>query len=315
MCGQLPPNQRRSTTATDAPSSRALNAAASPAGPAPMIDEVEPVHASPPLARLGQAALAPRLVQQDRGGDRHVEAVGDAEHRQADGLDVGARPRARSDRPPPRRGRSRAARSGRRRCRAARRRRGPRRSGCPRSRSQARTSPVGAAASGTAKTVPALARITFGLKRSGPRRRRDDGVDAGAIGAAQDRAEVARLLDALDHDDERIVRQAQRRRAPSDGIADDGDEAFGALAERELREDRLGRRRIGVPRSRRRSSAARASGPASSGSHTNASTTSTPASSARRSSRAPSTSVRPVRSRSRRSRRAARPGPAGSRCW
>ena len=37
MKGQLPPNQRRSTTATDAPRSRALNAAASPAGPAPMI--------------------------------------------------------------------------------------------------------------------------------------------------------------------------------------------------------------------------------------------------------------------------------------
>ena len=51
-----------------------------------------------------------------------------------------------------------------------------------------------------------------------------------------------------------------------------------------------------------RSSAARASSPASNGSQTNASTTSTPASSARRSSRAPSTSVRPVDSRSRRSR-------------
>ena len=37
MCGQLPPNQRRSTTATAAPSSRPLYAAASPAGPAPMM--------------------------------------------------------------------------------------------------------------------------------------------------------------------------------------------------------------------------------------------------------------------------------------
>ena len=37
MNGQLPPNQRRSTMATLAPSSRALWAAASPAGPAPMI--------------------------------------------------------------------------------------------------------------------------------------------------------------------------------------------------------------------------------------------------------------------------------------
>ena len=53
MCGQLPPNQRRSTTATDAPSSRALNAAASPAGPAPMIDEVERVHGHPLVVRAG----------------------------------------------------------------------------------------------------------------------------------------------------------------------------------------------------------------------------------------------------------------------
>jgi hypothetical protein len=37
MNGQLPPYQRWSTIATDAPSARALNAAASPAGPAPMI--------------------------------------------------------------------------------------------------------------------------------------------------------------------------------------------------------------------------------------------------------------------------------------
>ncbi len=37
MNGQLPPNQRRSTIAAVAPSSRALWAAASPAGPAPMI--------------------------------------------------------------------------------------------------------------------------------------------------------------------------------------------------------------------------------------------------------------------------------------
>ena len=37
MCGQLPPNQRRSTIATLAPRWRASNAADSPAGPAPMI--------------------------------------------------------------------------------------------------------------------------------------------------------------------------------------------------------------------------------------------------------------------------------------
>ena len=62
MCGQLPPNQRRSTIATVAPSSRALCAAASPAGPAPMMTKSKVVlhRVSLPAARDGRAAGAPR---------------------------------------------------------------------------------------------------------------------------------------------------------------------------------------------------------------------------------------------------------------
>ena len=68
MCGQLPPNQRRSMTATDAPSSRALYAAASPAGPAPMITKSNGSTASASLvgSACGQVALPARLVEQDR---------------------------------------------------------------------------------------------------------------------------------------------------------------------------------------------------------------------------------------------------------
>ena len=129
----------------------------------------------------------------------------------------------------------------------------------------------------------------------------------GAVRAAQHRADVARLLDALDDDDERRRAAGRATRAPSTGCPDDRDEALGPLAERELGEDRLvrGVDRAPCPRGADRARPGRP-GPASSGSQTNASTTSTPASSARRSSRAPSTRVRPVRSRSRRSRSAER---------
>ena len=67
-----------------------------------------------------------------------------------------------------------------------------------------------------------------------------------------------------------------RSSSRSDGRADDRDDALRPVAECELRERRLGRRR-GRGRAARpgRSSAARASSPASNGSQTNASTTST----------------------------------------
>src|SRR3954447_19257567 len=86
MNGQLPPNQRRSMTATVAPRERASKAAASPAGPAPMITKSNGSIGS--VWRLGIArALAPRLEQQHRRGDRDVQAVGDAGHRDRDALD------------------------------------------------------------------------------------------------------------------------------------------------------------------------------------------------------------------------------------
>ena len=75
---------------------------------------------------------------------------------------------------------------------------------------------VGAAATGSAKIVPRLARIAFGLNRSVRGVGGDHRVGAGAVGGPQDRAEVARLLDGLDDDDERRpAASAQRRRAPS----------------------------------------------------------------------------------------------------
>src|SRR3954451_2407740 len=90
MCGQLPPNHPRSTIATEAPSWRALLAAASPPGPAPMITKSKGSTVSVSLGMDGgrQPALAAGLVQQDRGADRDVEAVRDAEHGQTDGLDL-----------------------------------------------------------------------------------------------------------------------------------------------------------------------------------------------------------------------------------
>src|SRR5688572_17079202 len=105
MCGQLPPNHSRSMTATDAPSSRALWLAASPAGPAPMIakskvsmvtsevvgwnDDGTTSSAIPPVT-----SLSARFVEEHRGGDRDVETVGDTEHGQSDRLDIRTRPRA-----------------------------------------------------------------------------------------------------------------------------------------------------------------------------------------------------------------------------
>src|SRR3954454_4392909 len=86
MCGQLPPNQRRSTTMTDAPRSRALNPAASPAGPAPMITKSASMSLVCGLWRTSGGALPDRLIQQDGGRDRDVEAVGRAAHRDADRL-------------------------------------------------------------------------------------------------------------------------------------------------------------------------------------------------------------------------------------
>src|SRR5678815_1101367 len=86
-------NQRLSTTATDAPRLRALYAAASPAGPAPMTTKSnEGIRSVSRSAgdRGRVAALPPGLVRRGGGGDGDVGAVGDPERRQSDVGDVAA---------------------------------------------------------------------------------------------------------------------------------------------------------------------------------------------------------------------------------
>src|SRR5687768_9685944 len=92
MCGQLPPNQRLSVIATVAPSSRALFAAASPAVPAPMTTKSNDVLTGSVCLRRMTGALPARLVREDRGRDRHVEAVRDPQHREMYRFDVRAEP-------------------------------------------------------------------------------------------------------------------------------------------------------------------------------------------------------------------------------
>ena len=177
----------------------------------------------------------------------------------------------------------------------------------PRARSQARTSVARRRRRpGRVKIVPRLARIAFGLNRSVRGIGGDEAVDAGAVGAAQDRPEIARLLDRLDDDDERVAPgpRADRGRARAGGAtattpsARSPKASFASAASVTGHEARIGRRRAGRAARRRRSID---SGPA----QTNTVSTATPASSARSSSRAPSMRIRPVRSRSRRSRSAA----------
>ena len=205
MCGHDPPNHRRSTTATVAPSARALWAAASPAGPAPMTTKSK-LHGSRCRHRparmacaraVRRAARCACLVEQDGRGDRDVEAVRDAEHRERDRRDagrpvhasvrpVGLRAEDERDRPaevrlactataPPTRAANTAmpalVEPGADRCAGARRDR------------QRRTS------------CPSEARIALGLNRSVRGSATIDGVRARGVGRSQHRAEVARLLD------------------------------------------------------------------------------------------------------------------------
>ena len=78
---------------------------------------------------------------------------------------------------------------------------------CRPTRSQARTAALRPAATGSAKIVPERGADRVGVEQVGARVGDDDGVRARGVGRAQHRAEVARLLDALEHDDERIRRQ------------------------------------------------------------------------------------------------------------
>ena len=99
--------------------------------------------------------------------------------------------------------------------------------------------------------VPALARIAFGLKRSVRGEAATTASTPAPSALRRTGAEVARLLDAFDHDDERRVREpevGERRRRD----AHDRDETLRPLAEGELGEDGLAG---GLDRGRARSQA------------------------------------------------------------
>ena len=214
MCGQLPPNQRRSMTATVAPRGAGL-VRGGLAGRAGADDhEVERFHRRQCLPRLGGSprALADGLVEQHGRGDRDVQAVGDAAHRDRDRLD--SRRRARSAPRPsaslPSTMRERAAEVGVGVRPRARRRRAAT-SRMPRSAQPGeRPPPTAPATTGSAKIVPSDRPDRVRVEEVRPRVGGDHGVGAGAVGGAQDRAEVAGLLDALD-DDERAARPGRPR--------------------------------------------------------------------------------------------------------
>ena len=97
------------------------------------------------------------------------------------------------------------------------------------------------AASGTAKIVPEARPDRVRVEEVRPRIGGHEGVDARAVRAAQDRPEVARLLDPLDDDDERVLGQPDPVEAELRPASHRYD-AVGPVAERELRERRLGHR-------------------------------------------------------------------------
>src|SRR4051794_40318694 len=86
MWGQLPPNQLRSMIATEAPRARASLAAASPAGPAPTTTKSK-VSIGSVSSNCADPALSAGLVQDQRGRDRDIQAVGDAVHLDRDWCD------------------------------------------------------------------------------------------------------------------------------------------------------------------------------------------------------------------------------------
>ena len=89
----------------------------------------------------------------------------------------------------------------------------------PAARSQASTSAVGAVAERHAEDGPGARPDRVRVEQVGPRRGGDDGIRPGPVGAAQHRAEVARLLDALDDHDaaDRRAGRAPRERSTGCG--------------------------------------------------------------------------------------------------
>ena len=235
MCGQLPPNQRRSMTATLAPSSRALYAAASPAGPAPMIRRSK-------VVMWPQSASPSRRSRCRRASYNRTAAVTETlrlsatpRHRDADRPRCrrpsrhrsgrGPRLRGRGRRPPDRStsvyGRDASTRAARIRIARPAARRGPRPSARPRAASRRR--------------CPALARITFGLDRSV---RGEAAITASAPAPSALRRTAPTLpgFSTPSMTTRSGVRRESRRGERERGRPDDGDEPLGTVAERELGE-------------------------------------------------------------------------------
>ena len=201
-------------------------AAASPAGPAPMttksnegieVSLQERCGRGPAVTRA--ASLAPRLVQEHGGRDRDVQAVGNAEHRQADRGDVLARPGVREAR------RLAAEHDGDRTPEVGL---GVVDGAADAGREHANAGPAEpgehlrarCAGHGNGEHRPLGRADGVGVEQVGPRVGGDHGVGAGAVGRPEHGPEVARLLDPLDDDDQRVRGQRQGLQR---GVRDPGD--------------------------------------------------------------------------------------------
>ena len=81
--------------------------------------------------------------------------------------------------------------------------------------------------------MPRLARIVFGLNRSVRAVGDDHRIDAGRVGTAQNRAQVARLFDSFEHGHQRLRRQSQIVEPPTRRLGHDDDSDLVAVAERQ----------------------------------------------------------------------------------
>ena len=100
----------------------------------------------------------------------------------------------------------------------------------PRSSSQVLTSELGAGCERCAEDRPEACPDGIGVVEVGDRVGGDHGIGARAVGAPEDGAEVAGLLEALEDDDEGIRRQLQQVESEP-GDRDDGDEPLRPIPE------------------------------------------------------------------------------------
>ena len=174
MCGHDPPNQRRSTTATDAPSARALWEAASPAGPAPMITKSKRAwrHGAGRSWRAGRARLSRRRPRCRRASYRRTAAVTETLRLSATpsiGSETAVTPAPVQASVSPSASEPRTSATGPRRSASVYGRSAPTRAANiadPAAREPGPDRGRLPAATGTANTVPSEARIAFGLNRS-----------------------------------------------------------------------------------------------------------------------------------------------------